>query len=256
MALKTIKEINEPKWIIENSSFNYPGITLNECRKLSHESIANGLTKLPIPKTSGYWELVIPKGIPFHLIGRVHTGRDKFMLGKGTYYNEFLKRDFISFTEVWNKNVSHYDGQIFFLYDIRAEDIVHVFPCDSNTYQYAKNVKSLTKLPSMCLSLDELEKISYELETYCQITCRTKRGDEIINPYAIMTFKKPKDGSLEDIITKNFGIGCVIVTPDDNAINFVEDIFLSNYFDIKSEYFKQKWNFDIMSIITSSECYE
>lgn len=243
MALKIIKEINDPKWIIENSSFYHEGITLEECRKLSHESIANGLTKLPIPQTGGYWELVIPKGTPFHLIGRVDT----YHVGgirRETYYYEFIRREFISFTEVWNKNVSHYQDSIFFLYNIKPEDIAHVFPCDSRTFQYAKDEKHLTKLPSMCLSLDELEKISYELETYCQITCKTRRRNKILKPYAIMTFEKPKANSLEMAITKEFGIGCVIVTPDDDAVNFVEDIFLSSRFCSISEYFKQKWNFN------------
>ncbi|MCI8833723.1 MAG: hypothetical protein HFJ19_06015 [Clostridia bacterium] len=238
-----LHEINQPKWIIENSSFNHSGITLEECRRMSYEDIANGLTKLDIPKTK-YWEVNLPKGKEFHLIGRVDTAQwGEDFIKKKKYYKDFTERNFIGFTEVWNKNVSHYKGNIFFLYDIIAEDIVHVFPCDSDTRKYAEKIEELSNLPSMCLSLNELERLSYEMETYCQITCRTKRNNEIIKPYAIMSLNEPN--TKERQIAKAFEIGIVIVNPDDDAINYVGDLLSEGKLCDVSYYFKEKWDFGL-----------
>lgn len=245
MTIEKLQEINQPKWIIENSSFNYLGITLEECRRMSFEDICKGLTKIDVPKKDKYWELYLPKGTEFHLIGRVDTTAQ---IGEGSvkkkrYYKDFTERNFIGFTEVWNKNVSHYKGDIFFLYDIMQKDIAHVFPCDSDTQKYVKKLEELSELPSMCLSLKELERLSYEMKTYCQITCRTKRNNVMIKPYAIMTLDKPT--SRERQIAKAFEIGAVIVKPDDDAINYVGDLLSEGKLYDVSHYFKEKWGFDL-----------
>ena len=243
MTPEKLQEINQPKWIIENSSFNYSGITLEECRKMSHENIANGLTKLDIPKTR-YWELTLPKGSKFHLIGRVNTVQFKSsFIKRKQYYADFVSRDFASFTEVWNKNISHYAGDFFFLYDIIPEDIAHVFPCDSDTQRYAKKVEELSNFPSMCLSLYDLERLSFELGTYCQITCRTKRNNEIIKPYAIMTLAEPTPR--EKHIAQAFEIGVVIVTPDDDAITYSGDLLSTKELYNVSQRFEKKYGFDL-----------
>lgn len=243
MTTEKLQEINQPKWIIENSSFNHPGITLEECRKKCFENICMGLTKINVPKDK-YWELYLPKGTNFHLIGRVDTGQiSNGFIKKKIYYEDFEKRDFLGFTEVCNKNVSHYRGNIFFLYNIIPADIVHVFPCDSDTQTYAKNLEELSQLPSMCLTLNELERLSYEMETYCQITCKTKRGHEIIKPYAIMALNNVTE--LEKHVAKAFEIGIVVVNPDDDAINYTGDLLSDGQLYDVSYYFKEKWGFDL-----------
>lgn len=243
MTTEKLQEINQPEWIIKNSSFNFLGITLEECRRKSFEDIYRGLTKIDVPKDK-YWELYLKKGIDFHLIGRVDTAQaGEGGIKKKRYYRDFTERDFVGFTEVWNKNVSHYKGNIFFLYDIIPEDIAHVFPCDSNTQKYAEKVEELSQLPSMCFTLKELERLSYEMKTYCQITCRTKRDKMIIKPYAIMTFDNPT--SRENQIAKAFEIGVVIVEPDDDAINYVGDLLSEGQLYDVSNYFEEKWGFDL-----------
>lgn len=245
MTIERLQEINQSKWIFENSSFSYLDISLEECRRMSYEDICRGITKIDVPKEKGYWELYLPKGTEFHFIGRVDTAQTgKGSIKRKIYYKYFMERNFVGFTEVWNKNVSHYQGNIFFLYNIIPEDIAHVFPCDSDTQKYAGNVEELSQLPSMYLSLNELEKLSYEMKTYCQITCRTKRDNIIIEPYAIMTFDQPT--SREKQIAKAFEIGVVIVKPDDDAINYVGDMLSEGWkLDEVSYYFRQKWNFGL-----------
>lgn len=242
MTTEKLREINQPKWIIKNSSFNHLGVTLEECRKMSFEDICGGLTKIDVPKDK-YWELYLPKGTEFHLIGRVDTSQMGESIKKKRYYEDFTKRNFIGFTEVWNKNISHYEGNVFFLYDIMPVDIVHVFPCDSHTEKYAEKIEELSQLPSMCLSLNELERLSYEMKTYCQITCRTRRKNEIIKPYAIMTVNEPT--AREKQIAKTFEIGVVIVNPDSDAINYVGDLLSEGKLYDVSFYFKEKWDFDL-----------
>lgn len=243
MTIEKLLEINQPKWIIENSSFNNSETTIEECRKMSFENIGNNLTKLNLPKEK-YWELYLPQGTEFYLIGRVDTGQiGEMFIRKKLYYKEFAQRKFMGFTEVWNKNVSHYKGNIFFLYDILPEDIVHVFPCDSDTQKYAMKVEEVSQLPSMYLTLNELERLSYEMETYCQITCRTKRNGNIIKPYAIMSVGVPT--AKERQTAKAFEIGIVIVNPDDDAIKYVGDLLSEIKLNNVSNYFEEKWGFDL-----------
>lgn len=243
MTIEKLQEINQPKWIITNSSFGHLVSTLEECRRMSFEDIYKGLTKIDVPKEK-YWELYLPKGAEFHLIGRVDTSQiDGGTIKKKKYYNDFIERNYIGFTEVWNKNISHYKGNIFFLYDIMPADIVHVFPCDSDTQKYAQKIEELSQLPSMCFSLNELERLSYEMKTYCQITCKTKRDNSIIKPYAIMAFDEPTTRQKQ--IAKAFEIGVVIVNPDDDAINYVGDLLSEGKLYDVSCYFEEKWGFDL-----------
>ena len=118
------------------------------------------------------------------------------------------------------------------------KEIVHVFPADSDTEQYAENEEELTFLPSFWLKLNELEELTNLLGVYNQITCETKRDGEIIKPYAVVAFGEIDEKISE--IAKNFNIKCILVHPDENAINstvakevfekmFSEDIDVNQY---------------------------
>lgn len=177
------------KWETLHSSLIRSGdVTYDQCRAYSCKNITDSLTKVTIKKG----EIVeIPQGVPFHFIGRVDTsmGHNK----PTEYYKAFMKREFISCTTICNQNVSHYKGNVFFIYDICPEDIVHIFPMDSDTKQHETREEDLTSLPSLWITLSELESLSSELGVYNQITVKTKRDGQIIRPFAIAAFNQTND---------------------------------------------------------------
>ena len=58
-----------------------------------------------------------------------------------------------------------------------------------------------------------------------------------------MAFNEPT--TREKQIAKAFEIGVVIVTPDDDAINYVGDLLSEGKLYDVSYYFEEKWGFDL-----------
>ena len=133
------------KWeTLHSSLIRSKNVNYDQCRAFSCESIANGLTKIAVKKG----EIVeIPQGVSFHFIGRVDTSKGKN--SPKSYYQAYMDREFISYSTISNKNVSHYKGDIFFIYDLFPQDIVHIFPMDSDTKKNASVEEELTALPSL-----------------------------------------------------------------------------------------------------------
>lgn len=195
-------------------------LTYKECREYACKDISqktwnsfNDIEKV----------IEIPKGKEFHFLGRVDTdfGGD---YRSEEYYEVFRRRKYVAFSTINNRNVSHFHGKPFLIYNMLPKEIVHVFPADSDTEQYAENEEELTFLPSFWLKLNELEELTNLLGVYNQITCETKRDGEIIKPYAVVAFGEIDEKISE--IAKNFNIKCILVHPDENAINYSDDLLL------------------------------
>lgn len=189
-----------------------------ECRKYACEDIARNITHIlqDMPDV-----IEFPKGENFHFIGRVDTNGYNENI-PDEYYNSFEERTFISFSTINRRNMSHYEGEIFFVYNIMPEDIVHIFPMDSNTSMQATREWELTLAPSLWITLKELEDLTRSFEVYNQVTCKTKRKGEIIKPVGVIEFGE--DQTKAKIVAKNFGIKHIIVHPNKNAINYDYDL--------------------------------
>lgn len=217
--------IEEKKlWEVHHSSLiRSMNATYEQCRAYSCQDIVNGLTKLSVKKG----EIVeIPPNTPFHVIGRVDTSYVCKNIPE-TYYATFKNRTFVSHTVINEKNISHYKGGIFFIYDLLPEDIVHIFPMDSDTKKYATTEDDLTLLPSIWITLSELATLSAKMGVYCQITAKTKRNGQIIEPIAVGAFNKVS----EDIkkVADLFGLGILLLHPNKNAINYRRDLLYDYY---------------------------
>lgn len=218
-----LARLNTKEWEVQNSTLakiSKTPVTYEICRKYACEDISSKLTRFP--KNSPFI-IEIPEGTEFHFVGRVDTG----ISGDSpeAYYGTFERRDYISFSLINNKNVSHYKGETFFLYDILPEDIAHIFPMDSDTNMFAKEEDDLTWFPSLWLDTENLDKLTYELGVYNQITCRTKRNGKILKPFGIASFYE-----LDTYIMKLagiFGIKCVVIYPDNDAIDYREDVIFN-----------------------------
>lgn len=223
------ERLKTKQWEVQQSSLaklSEHEITYEQCRKYACEDIVRNLTHFPedLP-----FILEIPENEEFHFIGRVDTSFGNNT--PGPYYESFENRHFVAFTTINNRNISRYKGKVFFAYNILPEDIVHIFPLDSDTSKHATSEQDLTPLPSLWLTLQELEDLTAKLQVYNQITCKTKRNGKILKPFAVIAFNQLDEYTQE--VAKNFGIGCIIVHPNKEAINYSRDL-LYDYDHLKS----------------------
>jgi hypothetical protein len=162
----------------------------------------------------------IPEGKEFHFIGRVDTSlRGNY---PDSYYETFQRRNFVSFSTINKRNISHYKGGVFFVYNILPNDIVHIFPLDSDTKKMATIEDELSAVPSLWLTLEELEYLTEKMKVYNQVTCKTRREGHIIKPFAVIAFDSI-DEKIQTIANK-FDIGCIVVHPNKDAINYDKDL--------------------------------
>lgn len=246
------------EWEIAHSSLakkisNSEILTYNLCRKYACLDIVKNLTHV---NTNGESIIEIPKGTEFHFIGRVDTNSRYESYNPNYYYKTFERREFISFSTINNSNISHYRGDVFLVYDILPQDIVHIFPSDSFIYTGAVSEKELTHIPSLWITLNEVEDISLKMRVYNQITCKTKRNGKILKPFAVISFNgfDSKEGKTPQEVANRFGIPCIRVYPNENAVNYGNDLLLDQavYDDVCSKL--QKYcGINIDDLLSSSE---
>ena len=208
------KKMRSKEWEISRSSLSKvkKSPTYNECREYACKDIC---LHTQIEEQGFISEL--PRGTKFSFLVRVGTNLSN-PNDPSTYFGQFENRNFISFSTIYNKNVSYYGlgGNILFAYNMSPELIAHIFPMDCDSDPNAINEEDITEFPSLWLTLHELNESTLKLKTYNQITCRTKCNGKIIKPVRIIAI----DSITPEVetIAKAFGIGCTIVHPNKNAI--------------------------------------
>lgn len=221
-----IERIRNKEWERINSSLAKinPNVSYEECRRYACEDIIKNLTTLPKNLPSFY---KLSKEKDFHFIGRVDTQLFYDNNDLDSYLNDFYKRSFASFSIVNNKNISRYKGRYFYIYDIQPTDIVHIFPLDSDSQRHAEKEEELTWMPSLWLTLDDLENLSRKLAVYNQITCKTSN---IGKPIAILGFNQ-EESDIRDFAKKS-RLSYILVHSDEDAVDYDKDL-LYDFFKLK-----------------------
>lgn len=232
--LKKCELMKQESWLIQHSSLvkrclatrvqleKFP--TFDECWKYACDCISNGTRLQRVPRVG---EVVEVNGEQsFHFMVRVDTTVqiivDGTTITPKVYYKTFESREFVSFSTIWQDNVSHYMGSPLFVYNINPEDIVHIFPMDSSTFMYAKHSKDLTNAPNLLLDLKDIDNLSTEMGCYPQITCRTKRNGRIIKPVAIAVLNNITSEDAK--IAESFGLGIFRIITSHKAIRYDKDV--------------------------------
>lgn len=236
--LKKCELMKQESWLIQHSSLvkrclatrvqleKFP--TFDECWKYACDCISNGTRLQRVPRVG---EVVEVNGEQsFHFMVRVDTTVqiivDGTTITPKVYYKTFESREFVSFSTIWQDNVSHYMGSPLFVYNINPEDIVHIFPMDSATQSNATSLQNLTAVPNMLLDLEDLLKLSTEMKCYAQVTCKTKRNGEIIKPVAIAFLD---DVTEEDKkLASTFGVGIIRIIAT-KPVKFIERDMLCSH---------------------------
>lgn len=232
--LKKCELMKQESWLIQHSSLvkrclatgvqleKFP--TFDECWKYACDCISNGTRVQRVPRVGEVAEVKDEQS--FHFMVRVDTTVqiivDGTTITPKVYYKTFESREFVSFSTIWQDNVSHYMGSPLFVYNINPEEIVHIFPMDSSTFMYAKNVKSLTNAPNLLLDLKDIDNLSTEMGCYPQITCRTKRNGRIIKPVAIAVLNNITSEDAK--IAESFGLGIFRIITSNKAIRYSGDV--------------------------------
>lgn len=212
-----LNKVKSKEWEIKKSTLgrqkNSGKVTYQQCRDCSCYDIIKNLTH--IETKSSVTEL--PRGTRFNFLVRVDTKLTDLNNPK-SYYEQFNRRNFISFSTISNKNVSYYGlgGKVLFAYEVKPNSIAHVFPMDCDSNPDAETEDDITELPSLWLTLKELNEITGKLKTYNQITCKTKEDGKILKPCAIIAIDR-MDSHIKSVALK-FGIRCIIVHPEKSAI--------------------------------------
>jgi len=128
----------------------------------------------------------------------------------------------VDFSSINKKNVSYYKGDVFFVYNILPEDIIYIFPMDSDTERGAIKEDELTYLPSLWLTLSEPESLTYELGTYNQITCKTSRNGKILTPFAIVVYEEVNEWIPK--LAMQFRVNIIVLHIDEGAIRYNKDL--------------------------------
>jgi len=217
------KKLKSIDWEISRSSLSksIKSPSYEQCRTYACNDIIKNLTYL---NTDLPFITELPRGSKFCFLVRVGTD----MADPNSpvrYYNQFAERNYISFSTITNKNVSHYGigGNILFAYNITADLIAHIFPMDCDSDSDAINEEDITEFPSLWLTLQDLNESTLKLKTYNQITCKTKQDGKILKPCRIIVIDE-----IDDYITsvaRSFGIGCTIIHPDKTALCETYDPF-------------------------------
>lgn len=210
-------------WEIAHSSLvRLKKANYEECRSYACRSITDGLTKIPVSKG----EIVeIPYGVSFNFIARVDTSKSRD--NSNRYYKTYVNRDFISYSTICNENISHYRGSVLLAYNVYPEDIVHIFPMDSDTRKYADKEEELTSLPSLWFSLQDLNGFSSRLRVYNQVTIKTKRNGQIYKPSALIAIEQTSDEIQK--IADAFEVGTIILHPNKDAAHYNGDLLFDYY---------------------------
>lgn len=220
------------KWEIEHSSLYKQTLiqkmiirnlilTKKDCKEFACTDIVSKLT----PINTSEFLTEIPAGSKFCFLARVDTSKSSY--DRVMYYKQFEERNYIAFSTITEENISHYQNantDFMLAYDIPAEAIVHIFPCDSDTYTKADNECALTRFPSLWLSLEELNKITKKLGVYNQITCKTKHENKILKPKAVIAFDTASEKAIK--VAKHFNINCIVVHPKEKAISYTRDVMV------------------------------
>ncbi len=247
---KIIDESKLIEWEINHSTFAQKiklNATYEECRNYSCQDISRRTNQSFIFEDKDT-VIELPFGTDFHFIGRVDTNVTTQPYKRQHYYEVMQKRTFASFTTINKKNISRHRGRPFLIYNILPQDIVHVFPIDSDTSAYSKTELELSALPSWWLSLNELEKLSWRFGMYNQVTCKTKRNGEVIMPIAVAAFESITEDILQ--VAKTMEVGIVLVHPEKDAISYQRDSLCDyNMINRASTLINELCGFDLLNLI-------
>lgn len=140
-----------------------------KARKYACESIAGSLKVFENMKAGKIYHIYCGSA-HFYILARVRTNYEK-----GTIKETARNREFLSFSILTERNLSHFPGRVIYGYqNISPSMIGYICHCDADTYAYAETRLELSEYPEELLDIEDLCAKALQEETYCQISVRSK----------------------------------------------------------------------------------
>lgn len=106
----------------------------------------------------------------FYILARVRTNYEK-----ETIEETARKREFLSFSILTERNLSHFPGRVIYGYqNISSSMIGYICHRDADTYAYAETRLELSEYPEELLDIEDLCANALQEKTYCQISIKSK----------------------------------------------------------------------------------
>ena len=106
----------------------------------------------------------------FFILARVRTNYEK-----STIEETAKERDYLSFSILTEKNLSHYPGRVLYGYQgISPQMIGFIYHHDADTYAYATTRLELSELPEELLDIEDLCNGALSEKTYCELSIQSK----------------------------------------------------------------------------------
>ena len=140
-----------------------------KARGYACESIANHLKTFEGMDTGKVYHLDCSNDC-FYILARVRTNYER-----STIEETARERDFLSFSILTEKNLSHFPGRVIYGYQrISPSMIGYICHRDADTFAYARTRLELSEFPEELLDIEDLCANALLEKTYCQVSIRSK----------------------------------------------------------------------------------
>ena len=141
-----------------------------EARKYACRSIVDNLKSFEGMHAGEFYHLDCSKE-HFFILARVRTNCEW-----ATIEETAEERDFLSFSILTEKNLSHFPGRVLYGYQgIDPSMIGYICHRDADTYAFAKTRLELSEFPEELLDIDDLCTRALLEGTYCQVSAKSKK---------------------------------------------------------------------------------
>ena len=225
----------ELKYLIETSSYRRKFLAntqiemgrvelealYRKCREYACNSIVNHLRRLNEMAPSDIYHLDCKKE-SFFILARVRTNYET-----GTMQTTAMKRKFLSFSILTEKNLSHFPGRVIYGYytGVVPSMIGYIYPRDASTSAYAQNRLELSELPEELLDIDDLCTQALLEKTYCQLSIESRHKVGTLLPCAVISIDVPTKDDL--LASKRMKLPILVLHRGPKTAMTVRDIFFT-----------------------------
>lgn len=163
-------------------------------REYACKSIVRGLKKFENMEAGKIYHIYCGSD-HFYILARVRTNCEE-----KTIEETARKREFLSFSILTERNLSHFPGRVIYGYqNISSSMIGYICHCDADTCAYAETRLELSEYPEELLDIEDLCAKALQEKTYCQISIKSKMilcngpkvGEKVLLPSVVIAIDTP-----------------------------------------------------------------
>lgn len=199
-----------------------------EARKYACKSIVDNLKSFEGMHAGEIYHLDCSKE-HFFILARVRTNCEW-----ATIEETAEERDFLSFSILTEKNLSHFPGRVLYGYQgIDPSMIGYICHRDADTFAFAKTRLELSEFPEELLDIDDLCNNAMSERTYCQVSVKSKKTSyigpiiqaKVLLPSIVLAIDTPTEDDL--LAAAQRKVPTLVLHPSTKTIMNVHDLFFT-----------------------------